>query len=54
MFCHLPILYDTGVVDRDPALPESVLGERLWAGGRERAGEGEVGSSLLGWMGNVA
>ena len=30
------------MVDLDPAFPESLEGERLWAGGRERLGEGDI------------
>ena len=30
------------MVDLEPGLPESLLGDRLWLGGRERLGEGEI------------
>ena len=30
------------MLDREPALPESLLGDRLCAGGSERLGEGEI------------
>ena len=50
------------MVDLDPGLPESLLGDRLWLGGRERLGEvgrgGQRGERLKelrgreteGWM----
>lgn len=37
--------------DLDPALPESLLGERLCAGGKERFGDGDIIPSelVLAW-----
>jgi len=35
------------VFDLDPALPESLLGDRLCAGGKERFGDGDISPSEL-------
>ena len=53
----LPRWYDTGVVEREPGLPLSLLGDRLWlllllvtacccCGGRDRVGEAELDTAM--------
>lgn len=39
------------MVDLEPAFPESLEGDRLWAGGRERFGEGDIipSEAVLEW-----
>ena len=38
-------------MDLEPALPESLEGDRLWAGGSERLGEGKIipSEAVLEW-----
>ena len=43
--CSLLRWYETGVVEREPGLPLSLLGDLLWlllVGGRDRLGEAEI------------